>query len=86
MPNKLEEKTKYWFPAKTYGWGWGFPSTWQGWVVMILYMISIALSVYIFPPHKQQALFTYSVTLLSILFVIACWIKGEPPRWRWGKK
>ncbi len=23
----------YWFPAKTYGWGWGLPVTWQGWVV-----------------------------------------------------
>jgi hypothetical protein len=86
MPNKLKEETKYWFPAKIYGWGWGVPSVWQGWVVMILYLILIALSVYIFPPDKQRALFMSSVILLSILLVVVCWIKGEPPKWRWGKK
>jgi hypothetical protein len=26
-----------WFPAKRYGWGWGLPSAWQGWVVLISY-------------------------------------------------
>ena len=23
----------YWFPAKRYGYGWGLPHTWQGWIV-----------------------------------------------------
>jgi hypothetical protein len=23
---------KIWFPAKRYGWGWGLPCCWQGWV------------------------------------------------------
>lgn len=27
---------KYWFPAKRFGWGWGLPSAWQGWVVLLL--------------------------------------------------
>jgi hypothetical protein len=85
MPNAQEEEKKYWFPAKTYGWGWGLPSTWQGWVVMILYMILITLSVFIFPPDKQWALFISIDVLLTILFIVICWIKGEPPKWRWGK-
>lgn len=29
---------KYWFPAKRYGWGWGFPSAWQGRVVLLAYL------------------------------------------------
>jgi hypothetical protein len=86
MSNEHKEETKYWFPAKTYGWGWGFPSTWQGWVVMILYMILIMLSVYIFPPDKQMGLFILTDILLTGTFIAVCCAKGEPPKWRWGKK
>jgi len=25
------------------------------------------------------------VILLSALLTFACYVKGEPPRWRWGK-
>ena len=28
----------YWFHAKRYGWGWGLPATWQGWVVLIMWI------------------------------------------------
>jgi len=28
---------KIWFPAKRYGWGWGPPVCWQGWVVVLLW-------------------------------------------------
>ena len=86
MSSEIKEKTKYWFLAKRYGWGWGLPTTWQGWAVMIFYLILITLSVYIFPPDKKRALFMSSVILLNILLVVVCWIKGEPPKWRWGKK
>ena len=24
---------KYWFTRKKYGWGWGMPCAWQGWLV-----------------------------------------------------
>jgi hypothetical protein len=29
---------KYWFPAKRYGWGWGFPVTWQGWLALAVFL------------------------------------------------
>ena len=28
------DDSRYWFPAKRYGWGWGLPATWEGWAVM----------------------------------------------------
>ena len=31
----------YWFPAKRYGWGWGLPISWQGWIVLIAYFTLI---------------------------------------------
>ena len=38
-----------------------------------------------FPPsEKPGALLAYIVALTTVLIAI-CWLKGEPPRWRWGK-
>jgi hypothetical protein len=31
---------KYWFPAKRYGWGWGPPVTWQGWAVLVVWLLA----------------------------------------------
>jgi hypothetical protein len=31
-------KSKYWLPAKRYGWGWGVPCAWQGWCVLIAHV------------------------------------------------
>ncbi|MBU2856554.1 hypothetical protein HF289_06600 [Acidithiobacillus ferrooxidans] len=42
---------EYRFPAKSYGWGWGILTAWQGWTVLVV-----------------------------------CWFKGEPPKWRWGRR
>ena len=35
---KLDAQPKYWFPAKRYGWGWGLPGTWQGWLVVAAFV------------------------------------------------
>jgi hypothetical protein len=32
----MPDPPRYWFPAKTYGWGWGLPSTWEGWLVLVV--------------------------------------------------
>ncbi len=33
----MQTEPKYWFPAKRYGWGWGIPNTWQGWLVLAVF-------------------------------------------------
>jgi hypothetical protein len=30
----MQTERKYWFPAKRYGWGWGIPCSWRGWLVL----------------------------------------------------
>ena len=75
---------KYWFPAKRYGWGWGWPSSWQGWVVLCTFIALVALGSFVFPPDKQLGLYLAYVGALSVLLIAICWLKGEPPRWRWG--
>ena len=74
---------KYWFPAKTYGYGWGFPTCWQGWVVLISYTALIMIAPYIFTP--TEVAYYIFVGVLTAALIIICYKKGEPTSWRWGK-
>jgi hypothetical protein len=75
---------KYWFPAKRYGWGWGIPSAWQGWVVLVAFIALVIAGIILFPPAKQVGFFFAYVALMVALLTGVCWLTGEPPRWRWG--
>lgn len=79
------QKSSYWFPAKRYGWGWGLPSTWQGWVVLGAYFALLATSAYVFPPKQDVIAFIVCTVVLTLALLGACVAKGEPPAWRWGK-
>ena len=80
----MQAKPPYWFPAKRYGWGWGLPAAWQGWTVLALYAVLLALGFALFPPHRGLGAFLAYIVALTALLVAICWLKGEPPRWRWG--
>jgi len=75
---------RYWFPAKRYGWGWGAPTAWQGWAVLLGFFGLLAAGFLWLPPHRSMAAFAAYVFMLSAVLVAICWWKGEPPRWRWG--
>jgi hypothetical protein len=77
----MEDKT-WWFPAKRYGWGWGLPIRWQGWVVMLAYLGLVATGPLVLKPVPDPLPFVAYVSGLSLVLVLICWIKGEPPRWR----
>ena len=80
----MAETPRYWFPAKRYGWGWGPPTRWQGWVVMLAFFVLIfAAAAFVLPRRGPVAFLLCTVVLLAILLAI-CWLKGEPPKWRWG--
>ena len=77
---------KYWFPAKRYGWGWGVPSTWQGWVVLVVYVVLVLGGIpFVLVSIGHLAYMAY-VAILTAALVAICWLTGEPPRWRWGKR
>ena len=73
-----------WFPAKKYGWGWGPPSTWQGWVVFAVWLALLVTGCVLLAPTRNVALFIGYAVLLGIALIVVCLIKGETPRWRWG--
>lgn len=77
---------RYWFPAKRYGWGWGIPGTWQGWIVLAVYVALILAAAAMFPPSRVPGRFTACLVALSCALVAVCWATGEPPRWRWGDR
>jgi hypothetical protein len=80
----MQTEQKYWFPAKRYGWGWGLPNSWQGWLVFAAFVGLLVVGTSIFPPGTQLGRFLAYVVVLCALLVAVCWLKGEPPRWRWG--
>jgi len=82
----MSEQPKYWFPSKRYGWGWGVPTTWQGWVVIAIYVTLIGAGAYVISPSSEPGLFAAYLVFLSFLLIAVCWTKGEPPRWHWGKR
>ncbi|MEO8366557.1 MAG: hypothetical protein ABI538_10160 [Pseudoxanthomonas sp.] len=81
----MAHKKGYWFPAKTYGWGWSLPNVWQGWLVYGTAAALLVAGYFIFPPVDQPLFFQIHIWGVLLILVAVCWVKGEPPRWRWGK-
>ena len=77
---------RYWFPAKRYGWGWGPPRTWQGWLVLAAFAVLLVLGAVLFLSRQQPGSFVLYSAILSVALVAVCYVTGEPPSWRWGKK
>jgi len=73
-----------WFPAKRYGWGWGLPVAWQGWVVLLGYIVLLFIGTEEFLRTQNRMFFAY-LALVTIGLIVICYQKGEAPRWRWGK-
>jgi hypothetical protein len=82
----MYEPKQFWFPAKRYGWGWGLPITWQGWVVFVVFFLLLIAGVFLFPPARERFAFLVYNGLLCVVLAVICYAKGEPPRWRWGDK
>jgi hypothetical protein len=78
-----ESDKQYWFPAKRYGWGWGPPCAWQGWVVMLIWLCLVIAGAILLA--KQIGLFVGFIMVMGAILFAICRAKGEPPRWRWGK-
>jgi hypothetical protein len=76
---------RYWFRAKRYGWGWGLPITWQGWVFFISWLFTFIFSVRHLIP-RGSSLHWIFVAAMIVLLISICYWKGKPPKWRWGDR
>jgi hypothetical protein len=81
----VEEQNRYWFAARSFGWGWGLALTWQGWVTYGLYAATMVCLRLLIPPAANRRAYLVGVAAATFALVLVCWLKGEPPRWRWGR-
>ncbi len=81
-----QAQAAYWFPAKTYGWGWGPPVTWQSWVVLVVYAAVLIAAGLLFSPGREPEKLAACVAIASAILIGICWLNGEPPEWRWGSR
>jgi len=79
----MANDTRYWFPAKKYGWGWGPPTAWQGWVVLLASLLVMAWAAVHLLPRSPGSFGMVTVGTVVVQLII-CYLKGEPPSWRWG--
>lgn len=81
----MDERPVFWFPVKRYGWGWGLPVWWQGWVVLLAYFVLLFAGIRHFGPQRIVSTGIYLAVLTTVLVVVVA-VRGEKPaRWRWGK-
>ena len=53
----MQTERDYWFPAKRYGWGWGIPNRWQGWLVLAVFAGLLSPARSCFHPPQRSTLF-----------------------------
>lgn len=82
----MPPENKIWFPAKTYGYGWGPPKCWQGWLVVGIYFALFGIGALTLIESHGAGPFVGYVLALTAVLLLVCWRKGERPRWRWGKE
>lgn len=75
----------YWFSAKRYGYGWSLPATWEGWVAIGTAFVLMAVGIKLFSQTAVGWCILYEAAIAAALFAV-CYVKGEPLRWRWGKR
>lgn len=74
---------KAWFAPKRYGLGSGLPIAWQGWVLLIAYVVVLsATAILLEGKGWLQAAIIVSATV-TLLIICARTTRGGW-RWRWG--
>ncbi len=80
------DSPKYWFPGKRYGWGWGPPTAWQGWVVVVACVALVLGGIPLVHVRMGSVVYNAYVAVLTVALLVLCWLTGENPRWRSGKR
>lgn len=76
---------RYWFRAKQSGLGWGLPCSWQGWVFFLAWL-AVLMTVAVSLMPRRPLLFALVLGAMTLIFVLVCYIKGEPLSGRFENK
>jgi hypothetical protein len=76
----VSDAPRYWFRAKRYGWGWGLPVAWQGWLILAVFLaLLLAGAGAILLQFGGGIFVAYALALTAGLLGMCC-LKGEPQR------
>lgn len=83
------KKHNYWFKRRRYGYGW-VPSTWQGWFVLIIYIVTISVVSFLIDYESKEIpknliMYLSFVLLSTTVLLLITYKKGPKPKWRNGK-
>ena len=73
-----------WFAPKRYGYGSGLPLTWQGWAVMVGFLVIVFVDA-IFFASRPIILIAILIPAVVALTVITARTTRGGWRWRWGE-
>ena len=54
--------------------------------MLAVFFVLLAVGALIFLPRQQAAAFVAYTAILCGVLIAVCYVTGEPPSWRWGKK
>jgi len=66
----------YWFPAKKFGYGWGRPNCWQGWLLLAAFVALIIAGRYLLTGQNVAIVMAFYL-VLTVIFLIIVYFKGE---------
>jgi len=77
---------KPWFRVKRYGFGAGLPCSWEGWALLIGFLV-IVISSAIVLVGRNPMMHLGVVLASTAVLVVVSWRKSDGPwKWRWGDK
>jgi hypothetical protein len=74
-----------WFAPKPYGYGSGLPLVWQGWALLLVYIIAMIAATLLIP-ISIIAFATVAVLLTALIILISARTTRGGWRWRWNGK
>lgn len=76
-------KGRNWFAKRRFGYGSGLPTVWQGWAVLIGYLMMVVALTPL--ASRYPTLHLIFLMTLTAVFLWICW-QTTPGgwRWRWG--
>jgi hypothetical protein len=74
-----------WFAPKRYGYGAGLPISWQGWAVMLAFLLVCAADAYLFGDRPVPMIAILVPAVLTLIVITARTTRGGW-RWRWGEE
>lgn len=73
-----------WFTPKLFGFGFGFPIAWQGWLLVLAYLVVVVTLVLALKERPIELIAALCLPTVALL-VIGCRKTRGGCRWRWGR-